>query len=186
MLPPPQTGAEIMAAKSIWGYRATFVGLSALIFFFALLPFDAGDGNVPGPDLVIALVAAWVLRRPDYLPVWLLVIVLLLGDFVLMRPLGLWTLIVFLMSEYLRRRVDHAEAAPFWSEVGVVSICILAAFAADYLVLVLLLAETPPILGQGLHAFATVVFYPAVAIFSQMIGVRRLAPGELDSLGTRA
>ena len=104
-----------MAAKSIWGYRATFVGLSALIFFFALLPFDAGDGNVPGPDLVIALVAAWVLRRPDYLPVWLLVIVLLLGDFVLMRPLGLWTLIVFCAAGSIMPKRHRSGPKLVWS-----------------------------------------------------------------------
>lgn len=172
--------------RAVWRYRAVFALLSALIIFAALLPFAAGEGSVPGPDLVLCLTAAWILRRPDYVPVWLLLLVLLLADVMLMRPLGLWTLIVVLMSEYLRRRVDHAEVLPFWPEVGMVALCILAAFVADHVALVLLLAETPPVWGQGLHALATIVFYPAIAVFSQLIGVRRLAPGELDSLGTRA
>ncbi|SDY64299.1 rod shape-determining protein MreD [Jannaschia faecimaris] len=175
-----------MAVRLVWRYRAIFVALCAAVIFFAILPFDTGQGGVPGPDLIYCLMAAWILRRPDYLPVWLLLGVFLLADFLLMRPLGLWTLILILVSEYLRRRVDHAEALPFWSEVGLVSACIAGAFVVDYLALVLLLAKTPPLLGQGLHALATIVFYPAIAIFSQMIGVRRLAPGELDSLGTRA
>lgn len=175
-----------MRARSVWLYRLIFAGLAAAILFFALLPFGAGPGDIPGPELTVCLIAAWVLRRPDYVPVWLLVGLLLLDDFLLMRPLGLWTLIVLVMSEYLRRRVDHAEALPFWSEVALVSGCIAAVFVANHLALVLLLAETPPVLGQALHALATIVFYPPTAIFSQLIGVRRLAPGELDSLGTRA
>lgn len=175
-----------MGARAVLRYRLIYLALSLGVIFFALLPFSTGAGGVPGPDVIVGLSAAWLLRRPDYLPVWLLLIVLLLGDFLLMRPLGLWTLIIILMSEYLRRRVDHAEALPFWSEVGLVSACLLVAFAADYLALVLLLAETPPLLGHGLHAVATIVFYPPIAVFSQVIGVRRLAPGELDSMGTRA
>ncbi|CUH07478.1 hypothetical protein JSE7799_00022 [Jannaschia seosinensis] len=175
-----------MASRSVWLYRLLFVVLAVTVLFFQLLPFGAGTGSVPGPELTVCLIAAWVLRRPDYVPVWLLLPLLLLDDVLLMRPLGLWTLIVLLMSEYLRRRVDHAEVLPFWSEVGLVAACIAVAFLADHLALVLLLAERPPFLGQALHALATIVFYPPVAIFSQLIGVRRLAPGEMDSLGTRA
>lgn len=175
-----------MATRSVWFYHGVFTVISLVVLFVALLPFDAGEGGWPGPELTLCFVAAWVLRRPDYVPVWLLLILLLLDDALLMRPLGLWTLIVLLTSEYLRRRVDYTEAMPFWSESGLVAGCIVAAFLANHLALVVLLAETPPVAGQALHAIATIVFYPSVAVFSQMIGVRRLAPGELDSMGTRA
>ncbi|WGH77801.1 rod shape-determining protein MreD [Jannaschia ovalis] len=175
-----------MAARRVWLYRLVFALLASAILFFALLPFGPGEGGVPGPELTVCLIFAWVLRRPDYVPVWLIVVMLLLDDVMLMRPLGLWTLTVLLASEYLRRRVDHAEALPFWSEVGVVSGCIVVVFTANHLTLVLLFAEPGPLLGTALHALATIVFYPPIAVFSQMIGVRRLAPGEMDSLGTRA
>ncbi len=175
-----------MATRTIWRYRMIFALLCALFVFFALLPFGDDGDSLPGPDLVFCLAAAWILRRPDYVPVWLLVGLLLLGDVLLMRPLGLWTLILLLTSEYLRRRVDYTEALPFGSEIALVARCVLVAFVADHLVLMLLLAQTPPLLGQGVHALATIAFYPPIAIFSQLIGVRRLAPGELDSLGTRA
>jgi rod shape-determining protein MreD len=112
--------------------------------------------------------------------------VLLLDDILLMRPLGLWTLIVLLVSENLRRRVDHTQLLPFWSEVALVSICIAMAHGLNHLALLLLLAETPPLAGQGLQALTTIVTYPFIALFSQLIGVRRLAPGELDALGGRA
>lgn len=175
-----------MNARSVWTYRGVFALLALTVLFVALLPFNAGEGGWPGPELTLCLIAAWVLRRPDYVPVWLLLILLLLDDALLMRPLGLWTLIVLLTSEYLRRRVDHAEVMSFWSETGLVAGCIVVAFLANHLALVILLAETPPLTGQALHALATIVFYPATAVFSQLIGVRRLAPGELDSMGTRA
>ncbi|WP_299646037.1 rod shape-determining protein MreD [uncultured Jannaschia sp.] len=175
-----------MAARPVWGYRVTFVVLSAGILFFALVPFGVGERAWPGPELMVCLTAAWVLRRPDYVPVWLLLPLLLLDDALLLRPLGLWTLLVLLLSEYLRRRVDHAEALPFGSELFLVAGGIVAVFVANHLALVLLLAETPPVHGQALHALATIVFYPGVALVSEVVGVRRLAPGELDSLGSRA
>ncbi|KIT15530.1 hypothetical protein [Jannaschia aquimarina] len=175
-----------MAPRRVWGYRLLFVVLACTVLFFALLPFGPGEGGVPGPELTVCLIFAWVLRRPDYVPLWLMVPLLLLDDALLMRPLGLWTLIVLLMSEWLRRRVDHTESLPFWNEVALVSGCIVAAFAAYHLSLALLLAQTPPLGGQALHALATIVFYPPVVIFSQLLGVRRLQPGELDTLGARA
>lgn len=174
-----------MSARSIWGYRALFAFLCALILFVALLPFDVGEGRIPGPDLIVCLMAAWILRRPDYVPVWLLVPILFLADVLLMRPLGLWALIVFVMGEYLRRRVGHTETMSFWSECGLVAGCIATAFFIDQVALVILLTERPPLGGQIIHALATVVFYPAVAVFSKVVGVNRLAPGELDTLGNR-
>lgn len=175
-----------MGLSKTWGYRLLFAGLSFALLFFALLPFSTGEGGLPGPELMLCLTCAWILRRPDYVPVWLLVPLLLLDDALLMRPLGLWALIVLLSSEYLRRRVDHTEAQTFWSEAALATGVILGAFVAKHLVMLLLLAETAPLLGQALHALATIVFYPLTAIFSQLIGVRRLAPGELDTMGTRA
>lgn len=175
-----------MGGRRVWGYRTLFVLLSVLILFAALLPFGTGQRGLPGPELTLCLICAWVLRRPDYVPVWLIVPVLLLDDVLLMRPLGLWTLIVLLVSEVLRRRVDQAETLPFSTELPVACIWIGIAFGANHLALLLLLAETPPLTGQVLQAVMTIVFYPFVALFSQLIGVRRLAPGELDTLGARA
>lgn len=175
-----------MNPQAVWSFRLVYALVAAGILFFSLLPFGSGEGGMPGPELILCLTLAWVLRRPDYVPIWLLVPVLLLEDALFMRPLGVWTLVTFLASEYLRRRVDQSEAMPFLAEARIVAMVIAVAFAANHLVLILLVAEPPPVLGQALHALATIVFYPAVAVFSQMIGVRRLAPGELDTLGSRA
>lgn len=172
--------------RSIWLHRLAFAGLAAAVTLAALVPLGGGEGGWPGPELIVCLVAAWVLRRPDYVPVWLLIPVLLLDDVLLMRPLGLWTLIVLVMSEYMRRRTDPSQALPFGSEMALVAGCIAAAFAANHLALVVLLAPTPPLGGQVLHAGVTIAFYPLVALSSHLAGIRRLAPGEPDPAGTRA
>jgi rod shape-determining protein MreD len=175
-----------MGGRRLWGYRAGFAAISAAILFYALLPFGRPEGGWPGPELTLCVVIAWVLRRPDYVPLWLMVPILLLDDALLMRPLGLWTLIVLLVTEFLRRGVDHAEALPFSSEMSLAAGWITAAFVANHLALMLLLAETPPLWGQAFQMLVTILCYPIVAVASQLIGVRRLGPGELDSLGARA
>lgn len=175
-----------MGARGPWTYRLLFVVLSGAVLFFALLPFGVEEGALPGPEVTLCLILAWALRRPDYVPLWLMVPVLLLGDALLMRPMGLWTLIVLLVTEFLRRGVDHAEALPLSSEVSMVAGWITAAFVANHLALVLLLAETPPLPGQVLQLLVTIAIYPATVLLSRAIGVRRLAPGELDTLGARA
>lgn len=169
--------------RGVWSWRLLFVGLAGAITFFALLPFGPADAQVPGPELTLCLAAAWVLRRPDYVPPAIVVPVVLMQDMLLMRPIGLWTLIVLLATEWLRRRVDQMEALPFWTEAGTACLVILAAFVAEYATLALLFAERPPLLGQTIHALATMVFYVPAALFSMLLGVRRLKPGELDSLG---
>lgn len=175
-----------MGLRAVWVYRLIYFGVAIVFLFFALLPFGAGEGGLPGPDLMLCLTFAWILRRPDYVPLWLMVPVFLLDDVLLMRPLGLWTLVVLLAAEYLRRRVDHSESQTFGAEVVLGAGCIAATFIANHVILSLLLAETPPVAGQTLQALVTIAFYPVTALFSQLIGVRRLAPGELDTLGTRA
>ena len=172
--------------RSVWLHRLAFAGVAAAFTFVALLPFGAGEGGWPGPEVIVCLVAAWVLRRPDYVPVWLLLLVLLLDDALLMRPLGLWALIVLLLSEYLRRRVDPSQALPFASEMALVSTGIALAFAANHLALVVLLAPTPPLGGLVAHAAVTIAFYPLVALLSHLAGIRRLAPGEPVPSGARA
>ena len=120
-----------MAPRQVWAYRFLFLILAGGILFFSLLPFGPGEGGIPGPELAFCLICAWVLRRPDYVPVWLLVPVLLIEDALLMRPLGLWALVCFLASEYLRRRVDQSEAMPYTSEASVVAGTIVVAFTAN-------------------------------------------------------
>jgi rod shape-determining protein MreD len=175
-----------MALRAVWTYRMIWAGAAFAVIFVALLPLGTGSDGWPGPDIVLCLAIAWIVRRPDFVPVWLLVGTLLLEDVLLVRPLGLWTLIVLVAGESLRRRVDPTEAHAWGAEFALAWAMIAGCFAAGHLGLVLLLAETPPLGGQLLHMGVTMASYPLVAVATHLIGVRRLAPGEVDTLGTRA
>ena len=72
------------------GAVLTFVALSSALAVVRLLPIDMQPMPLPGPDLMLCLVLAWTIRRPDLLPVWLVAVVMLAADLLLMRPPGLW------------------------------------------------------------------------------------------------
>ncbi len=57
---------------AVWLCRALFAVLAAVLLFLRLLPLGSVAGGWPGPDLLMCLTFAWVLRRPDYVPALLI------------------------------------------------------------------------------------------------------------------
>lgn len=176
-----------MLPRSIWGYRALLAGLLTLTLFFSLLPLGSFFGRIPGPDLMLALLIAWTLRRPDYVPLGLVALFAFMADALLMRPLGLGALTVVLATEYLRRSVIQTEALTFLDELLQAGLVIAACFFGERIILLLLFADQPPALDQILQVIVTFLFYPLTVGATQFVfGVRRLQPGEVDILGSRA
>lgn len=170
--------------RNLW--RLAFVGLAALIAFGRLLPFTGGQGSLPGPDLLLALAAAWVLRRPDYAPVALIAAVMLVADFLFMRPPGLWAAVVVLGTEVLRTREAGWRDLPFLVEWALVSMVFTAMWVANAAILAIFLVEQPPLGLTLLQLILTMLAYPvAVALTVFVFGLRRAAPGEVDELGRR-
>jgi rod shape-determining protein MreD len=171
---------------SVWAHRGLYASLALVLLFLRLLPLGSIAGTWPGPDLLICLTFAWVLRRPDCTPVLLIAAVLLLEDLMLMRPPGLWTAIIVLATEFLRRRGALAREISFaveWLMVAAVMAASLLAFR-----LALMLAMLPQIsLGQAMiQLIASILCYPLVVGASRLaFGVRKPATGEVDAYGRR-
>ena len=100
-----------------WMYRGLFLAIAVVLLFLRLLPLGQSAGAFPGPDLLLCLIMAWVVRRPDYLPLAMIVIVMLMEDLLLMRPPGLWTALVVLATEFLRSRVALTRSEEHTSEL---------------------------------------------------------------------
>ena len=49
---------------TLWFYRGLFMVLAMVLLFLKLLPLGTLAGTWPGPDLMLCLIYAWVLRRP--------------------------------------------------------------------------------------------------------------------------
>jgi len=164
--------AEV-APLRIWLMRAVFVALALGVMLYALLPLNVGAPAVPGPDLILCLAIAWVLRRPDILSAPLIAGTILLADFLLMRPPGLWALIVLIGIEVLRRRAMRSEPTAIILEMGIATLAIAAMMLAQRVMLSVFFVDRPALVSEVLHFLSTVAAYPFVALLSvYVLGIR--------------
>ncbi len=169
-----------------WGYRALFLGLALLLLFLRLLPLGADPGRFPGPDLVLCMIMAWVMRRPDYLPVWLIAAVVLAEDLILMRPPGLWTALVVMGSEFIRSRAALTRELNFVVEWLLVTGLMVAMLLAYRMAFTLALLPQPPFGFAVVQVIWSALAYPLVVGASRLVlDLRKPATGETDDYGRR-
>ncbi len=183
-----------------------FLGLAGLMTLYRLLPLG-GYGVAPGlseaealadfneaslwssfpmPDLLLCLTFAWVVRRPDLLPAPIIAAYFFIEDILLLRPPGLWAMIVLLGSEFLRRRSDQFRGYGFWLEYLLVAVLMVVMFLANRAILMIVMVPQVPLGLSFLHLLGTVLVYPAVVAVSHFVfGLRKPATGEVDALGQR-
>jgi rod shape-determining protein MreD len=169
-----------------WRYWAFFAGLVLASLFWRMLPLGGGGLALPGPDLLLCVVLAWVLRRPDYMPALLVAGAVLAEDLLLMRPPGLWAFLVLMAAEFLRGRQPLMREVPFGMEWVVVGAVIAAIWLAERLILGLVVVPLPPLGTSLLELGATLMAYPLVVLASHwLLRLRKPATGEVDALGRR-
>lgn len=190
MAPRGPTVAELEMAEVTPGkiqlMRLTFAALTFLVIFFHLLPLDTQARTWAPPDLIICLAMAWSLRRPDYVPVLLLIAVMLMADLLFHRPPGLLTLLVVLGCEFLRARTQPQHETTFAAEWLSVALVILIIAILNRFTLSILAIPRAPLSLSMVEIFATIAAYPLVALFSQsLLGVRKLTAAEAEILEAR-
>ncbi len=170
----------------IWRHQALFLLLTLGIVFLSLVPLNTVPRNIAPPDLLLALTFAWVARRPDFLPVWLIALLFFLTDFLFHRPPGLWAALVVLGTEFLRNRIHNLRNMTFVAEWAMVGTVLLAIMVGNRLVLALTATPQVPLSLTLIQIGATILIYPlAVLASNALFGVRKTAPGEVDALGHR-
>jgi len=173
----------LLNPRHVWSYRALFLALCLLLITFKLLPLGLNDRGLPGPDILLALTLAWVLRQPAVVPIASILIVFLLADFLFQRPPGLWTLLVLVTAESLRRRRLTMTEFPFLLEWSAFAAAVMAMVVLNRVALWLLMVDLDP-LGLSLaHGIVTALIYPVVVIVSKYVfGLRKIGPAEAEAL----
>ena len=172
--------------STIWRHRAIFVAVALALFFLRLLPLGAEPGRWPGPDLLLCLMLAWVQRRPDYLPILLIALVVLTEDFLMLRPPGLWTAIVVLASEFLRGRAALTRELGFAMEWLLIAVLMTAMLLAYRLVFAIAFLPQPGFGFAMVQVLGSILSYPVVVALSRIVlGVHKPAMGEVDARGRR-
>ena len=175
-----------MAERSrtyLWAMRGLYLGLCILLIFLRLLPLDTLPRGWAGPDLILAITLAWGLRRPEFVPPLLVAAVFLLCDFLFQRPPGLWAALVLIGSQTLRARAPDLRDLTFPVEWASVATTLVAMTLGYRIILSLLLVDQTPLGLSLMEMLMTLAAYPFVVLISQLVvGVRKIAPGELDAM----
>lgn len=162
---------------------AAYVAIGLIILFLRLMPLNPGVPGWPGPDLMLGLSSAWVLRRPDQLPALIIVALALIGDLMLGRPFGLWSFFLLLGTETLRPRAFRWADQPFlfeWMRVAVLMGLLIIGYRMTMQIFMVPVAQFGPVMLQWL---ATVAAYPVIVGVIRTLGIRRLSRTELDMMG---
>jgi len=170
----------------LWLMRAGFAALILGILFFQLLPLETTPRRFAGPDLIMGFAFAWALRRPEYAPLGLTAILLLIADLMLGRPPGLYAALTLLAFNNLRARATPLRGMAFTVEWFTVGLMITAVMLGHRLVLALLMVDLPSLGLQLIQLLATLLAYPFVAAITRYVfGLRAPGLGEVNALGQR-
>ena len=172
--------------RAPWMMRIAYVMLCVVLLFVQLLPLDTVPKVWAAPELVVAVTFAWVLRRPDQAPAFLIAFVFLLADLLLQRPPGLWATLVLLGSETLRTRAPGLRDLTFPVEWLTVTTTLVAMTLGYRIILSVTVVDQAPLGLSLIQMVMTLLAYPIVVVIIQsLFGVRKLAPGDVDATGHR-
>jgi rod shape-determining protein MreD len=172
--------------RGIWSGRVTYLVLAFVLIVAPLLPLNTVPRGYATPDILLAVTAAWAARRPDTLPASVVVAVFLLADFLFQRPPGLYTALVLLLTEWLRRRAGRLRKGSFLGEWLAVGTGIAGVGLVNRVVLAVLLTPQAPLGLTLTQLILTIALYPVIAGVAHLaLGLRRPAQGEVDALGHR-
>lgn len=170
----------------LWSMRAAYGGVALIIILAQIMPLEFVPRRFAPPDFLICLSFAWAVRRPEYVPALSIAIVMLLADLLFQRPPGLGAVLVLGGAEILKRQARSLRDQPFVMEWLTVAIVVAGVFLAYRLAAALFLIPQAPLSLTVIQAMGTVLVYPLVVLLSYaMLGLRKSAPGEVDTLGHR-
>lgn len=177
--------AEFAPAK-VWINRMVFVALAFVIIVVQLVPLDMRPAIWAAPDFLLAATLAWVARRPDYLPVFVIAAIFLMTDLLFQRPPGLWAALVVILTEAIRKRARGIRNMPLALEWGTIAFGIVAITVANRMILAVVVTPQAPLGLTLIQMIATILSYPLVVLVAHVVfGISRPTPGQFDGKGQR-
>ena len=168
----------------VWLGVLAYLSLGFTIILIRMLPIGTEPTVIPFPDFLLAITLAWVARRPDLVPFAAIAVLFFMADLLMQRPPGLYTAVVLLFTDMLRRRTEGIRNLPFVLEWMAIA-AVLAGITVSYRA-ILFVTVTPmaPLGLTLLQLVITAAFYPVIAVALQvLLGLRKPARGEVDTRG---
>lgn len=167
-----------------WLRRAGFIAIATMFILQALIPLDLTANRLPGPDVLYCVTMAYIIRRPEFVPLWAIFFVFFLRDILSMAPLGIWTLLVITSTEIVRSNLQAFREYFFGIEWLWIAGIFGAILLTQQLILSITLSFTPTFVDLALQFFFTAAIYPVIVAFMKY-GFRIECPaaGKTDAKG---
>ncbi|MEX0969763.1 MAG: hypothetical protein WD046_04860 [Paracoccaceae bacterium] len=149
--------------------RAVYLVLAVLCITVPLITLDYSVHRRLPPDLLFALTIAWIIRHHRSANMPLVIIMALLADFVLMRPVGLGAMMLLITSEVARNNARVLRDYGFVLEWVAVGMGFVLMMLAQNLLLALSLSNPLSLGDIGRITLATFVSYPFIVAFLRYI-----------------
>ncbi|MXU64648.1 rod shape-determining protein MreD [Oceanomicrobium pacificus] len=175
--------ATARSRKLVRTASVTALGIAALLVHSAPLGISADARALP--DLLYLLLAAWILRRPDTAPLWLVALLGIGADVLLGGPMGLGAATLLLGTEFLRMQARTQADRPFALEWLMVALVYAAMLFGRYIALKLSFAPVSAMSVYLWHLVQTALVYPLM-VLALRFGMRLRTPGAVggpDRLG---
>ena len=162
------------ARPIMWLYRVIFLMLGLLAIAYPILPLQFSPARWPAPGLLFVLTMAWVVRQPDSAPFLSIAALAILADAVLMRPMGLWAVLLLMASETVRFSYRSIQERGLMMEFSVVAGLLLAMMILQNLLLWVSFSQSLEAARMLQFTLLTLLCYPVmVAVLHYIVRVRK-------------
>ena len=157
------------ASPKIWIFRGIFLLLGLLAIAYPILPLQFVPARWPAPELLFALTMAWVVRQPESAPFLLIALLAIIADAVLMRPMGLWALLLLVASETVRFSYRAVQERSLMMEFFMVAALFIAMLIVQNLLLWISFSQSLEASKMLQFGVLTLLCYPVMVVFLHYI-----------------
>lgn len=169
-----------------WLRRGTYLAFGFLLLLQAIIPLNLEATHIPGPDIFYCVTMAYIIRRPEYAPLWAIILIFFLRDILTMAPLGLGTLFFLIATEIVRSNLQAFREYFFGIEWLWIAVIYGLIIILQNLILSLSVSFTPKIIDLLYQFFFTALAYPVIVLIMRyLFAIDRPAAGKTDARGHR-
>ena len=158
-----------LPSERILIYRIIFIAVATFLILANLMPLQTAPQSWPWPNTLLLVIFCWSLREPNFVPVPLIIAVLLLQDFLLHRPPGLFSGISVMILILIKAITASSDDKSFLAEWVRVSLAFAAIPLIFHLVLSLSFVKTIELRISLIQTLFNITTYPFIVLVSHYI-----------------
>ena len=156
-------------SEGIWIYRIIFTVFAIFLILANLIPLQTTPQSWPWPNILLLLIFCWSLREPNFVPVPLVIAILLLQDFLLNRPPGLFSGISVIILIWIKAITASSDDKSFLAEWVRVSLAFAAISLLYHFVLLISFVNTTELRISLIQTILNISTYPFIVLVSHYI-----------------